>query len=65
MKIKTYPVEVLKFRNGDSTAILATNGERHVSCICESMKEHEKLSHGIGYLVSRGFSIVTDEFQTL
>lgn len=58
-------VEVLKFRRGDSVATIATNGTMHVSMEYELTKEHSTLHHAIGYLEAKGFSISTDEFESV
>lgn len=58
-------VEVLKFRRWDNVATIATNGTMHVSMEYELTKEHSTLHHAIGYLEAKGFSISTDEFESV
>lgn len=65
MEQKFKKVEVLKFRRGDNVATIATNGTMHVSMEYELMKEHGTLHQAIGYLEAKGFSISTDEFESV
>ena len=65
MEYKFKKVEVLKFRNGDNVATIATNGIMHVTKEYELLKEHGTLHHAIGYLEAKGFSISTDEFESV
>ena len=65
MENKFKKVEVLKFRNGDNVATIATNGIMHVTKEYELLKEHRTLHHAIGYLESKGFSISIDEFESV
>lgn len=65
MTQKFCKVEVLKFRRGDNVATIATNGTMHVTKEYELMKEHRTLHHAIGYLEAKGFSVSTDEFESV
>ena len=53
MEYKFKKVEVLKFRNGDNVATIATNGIMHVTKEYELLKEHGTQHHAIGYLEAK------------
>lgn len=65
MSNSNHPTEVLSFRRGDNLATIATDGRRSVSQEFELVKEHSSLTAAISYLESKGFSILTDNFNTI
>lgn len=65
MSNSNHPTEVLSFRRGDNLATIATDGRRNVSQEFELVKEHSSLTAAISYLESKGFSILTDNFNTI
>lgn len=65
MSNSNHPTEVLSFRRGDNLATIATDGRRNVSQEFELVKEHSTLTAAISYLESKGFSILTDNFNTI
>ena len=65
MSNSNHPTEVLSFRRGDNLATIATDGQRNVSQEFELVKEHSTLTAAISYLESKGFSILTDNFNTI
>ena len=60
-----HPTEVLSFQNGDNLATIVTDGVRHVSEEIRLCKEHASLSKAISYLESKGYRILTDNFDSL
>ena len=65
MSNSNHPTEVLSFRRGDNLATIATDGRRSVSQEFELVKEHSSLTAAISYLESKGFSILTDNFNSI
>lgn len=65
MNNSDHPTEVLSFRRGDNLATIATDGRRSVSQEFELVKEHSSLMAAISYLEAKGFSILTDNFNTI
>ena len=65
MSSSNHPTEVLSFRRGDNLATIATDGRRNVSQEFELVKDHSTLTAAISYLESKGFSILTDNFNTI
>ncbi len=59
------PTEVLSFKRGDNLATIATSGTRHVSQEFELVKEHSTLLRAIGYLESKGYNLLIDQFESL
>lgn len=55
-------VEVLMFQGHGHFASIVTDGEQTRSFEWESVKSHDTLKHAIGYLESRGYSIIPDRF---
>lgn len=62
MTKKSKPVEVLTFQGEGHFATIVTDGEQTRSFEWESVKSHATLKHAIGYLESRGYSIITDRY---
>lgn len=58
----TKQVEVLTFQMGGHFATIVTDGEQTRSFEWQCVKSHDSLNHAIGYLESRGYSIITDRF---
>ena len=59
------PTEVLSFRNGIRMATIVTDGEHHRSFECDRQASHPTLIKAISYLESRGYTIITDQFNGL
>lgn len=62
---ESHLTEVLSFSRGDNLATIATNGARHVSQEFELCKEHKSLAAAISYLEAKGYSINTDNFESI
>lgn len=62
MKQYTKPVEVLTFQGAGHYATIVTDGEQTRSFEWQCEKSHDSLKHAIGYLESRGYSIITDRY---
>lgn len=58
----TKPVEVLTFQGAGHYATIVTDGEQTRSFEWQCEKSHDSLKHAIGYLESRGYTIITDNF---
>lgn len=55
-------VAVIVFRKGDEWATVVTDGDQTRSFTLQECRPHENMKHAIGFLLSRGYEVLTDVF---